>query len=213
MRAMADLVGIGVGPFNLSLAALLEPVAEMKALFLEQRGQFAWHPDQLLPGARLQTSFLKDLVTPVDPTSRHSFLNYLRARRRFYEFLNADQAAILRAEFADYLAWVAGRLGSLRFAWPVEEVTLRGDRLQARRCQRRREHRDDRGRHRQATIPSRMVERGTARALPAQLGCAQRHASLARQARGRDWWRPVGCRAVPGDCPGPVRAGGEGGLD
>ncbi len=129
MTTMVDLAGIGVGPFNLSLAALLEPVAGTSALFLEQRGHFAWHPEQMLPGARLQTSFLKDLVTPVDPTSRHSFLNYLRAQRRFYEFLNADQPAILRAEFADYLAWVAGRLGSLRFSWPVEEVGLIGDRL------------------------------------------------------------------------------------
>ena len=129
MTVAADLVGIGVGPFNLSLAALLEPVTGTGALFLEQREHFAWHPEQMLPGARLQTSFLKDLVTPVDPTSRHSFLNYLRAQRRFYEFLNADQPAILRAEFADYLAWVAGRLGSLRFSWPVEEIGLAGDRL------------------------------------------------------------------------------------
>ena len=80
-------------------------------------------------GCAAGDTFLKDLVTPVDPTSRHSFLNYLRAQRRFYEFLNADQPAILRAEFADYLAWVAGRLGSLRFSWPVEEVGLSGDRL------------------------------------------------------------------------------------
>ncbi len=129
MILTTDLAGIGVGPFNLSLAALLEPVRDVRALFLERREQFAWHPEQLLPGARLQTSFLKDLVTPVDPTSRHSFLSYLRARRRFYEFLNADQTAVLRAEFADYLGWVAGRLASLRFAAPVDTVRLDGDHL------------------------------------------------------------------------------------
>ena len=52
MTTMADLVGVGVGPFNLSLAALLEPVAGTSVLFLEQRGHFAWHPEQMLPGAR-----------------------------------------------------------------------------------------------------------------------------------------------------------------
>lgn len=124
-----DLAGIGIGPFNLSLAALAAPLSRLRTLFLERRAGFAWHPDQLLPGARLQTSFLKDLVTPVDPTSPYSFLNYVRAKRRFYEFLNADQPAILRAEFADYLAWVAARLPSLRFSAPIETVRLDGRRL------------------------------------------------------------------------------------
>lgn len=124
-----DLAGIGIGPFNLSLAALLDPLTQFRARFFDQRTHFAWHPDQMLPGARLQTSFLKDLVTPVDPTSRHSFLNYLVAKGRFYEFLNADQTAILRAEFADYLAWVAGNLTSLTYRQKVQEITLDGDRL------------------------------------------------------------------------------------
>lgn len=131
MSPNVDLAGIGIGPFNLSLAALLEPVAELRAVFFERRRRFAWHPDQLLPGARLQTSFLKDLVTPVDPTSRHSFLNYIVTKRRFYEFMNADQDAVLRAEFADYLAWVAGRLEKLVFGGRIDEVGLDGDRLRA----------------------------------------------------------------------------------
>ena len=124
MSELLDLAGIGIGPFNLSLAALLEPVAELNARFFERKRAFGWHEGQLLPATRLQTSFLKDLVTPVDPTSRHSFLAYLVEKGRFYEFVHADQAAVGRAEFADYLAWVAGRIASLRFAASVASVDI-----------------------------------------------------------------------------------------
>jgi lysine N6-hydroxylase len=124
MSEPLDLAGIGIGPFNLSLAALLEPVAGLCARFFERKSTFSWHGGQLLPATRLQTSFLKDLVTPVDPTSRHSFLAYLVEKGRFYEFVHADQAAVSRAEFADYLGWVAGRLASLRFAASVDAIDL-----------------------------------------------------------------------------------------
>jgi len=59
------LAGIGVGPANLSLAALLAPISRIRARFFERRAAFAWHPGMMLPGARMQTSFLKDVVTPV----------------------------------------------------------------------------------------------------------------------------------------------------
>ena len=62
-----DLVGIGIGPFNLSLAAQLDDVRDVKYAFLEQKAEFAWHPDMMLPGVELQTSFLKDLVTLTNP--------------------------------------------------------------------------------------------------------------------------------------------------
>jgi lysine N6-hydroxylase len=124
MSELLDLAGIGIGPFNLSLAALLEPVPGLRACFFEGKRAFSWHEGQLLPATRLQTSFLKDLVTPVDPTSRHSFLAYLVEKGRFYEFVHADHAAVSRAEFADYLAWVAGRLASLRFAASVDAIEV-----------------------------------------------------------------------------------------
>src|SRR4051812_45468460 len=64
-----DVVGSGLGPFNLSLAALVEPITEVKVRFFEAHGTFQWHSGMMLPGARLQVSFLKDLVTLVDPSS------------------------------------------------------------------------------------------------------------------------------------------------
>jgi lysine N6-hydroxylase len=124
MNAPLDLAGIGIGPFNLSLAALLEPIEGVASRFFERERAFSWHQGQLLPGTRLQTSYLKDLVTPVDPTSRHSFLAYLVEKGRFYEFLHAGQPAASRAEFADYFAWAARRVGGLRFDAPVQSVDL-----------------------------------------------------------------------------------------
>ena len=122
-----DLAGIGIGPFNLSIAALLDGQRSVNALFLDNKSTFSWHPGMQLPGSRLQTSCLKDLVTGVDPCNPHSFLNYLVQHGRFYDFLSANMPAISRAEYADYLGWVAARLGNLRFDSPVESVHFNGD--------------------------------------------------------------------------------------
>ncbi|TQV76126.1 lysine N(6)-hydroxylase/L-ornithine N(5)-oxygenase family protein [Denitrobaculum tricleocarpae] len=128
-----DLVGVGLGPSNLSLAALLEPVTDFHARFFDQRPKFDWHPGLMLPDARLQTSFLKDLVTAADPTSRHSFLAYLVHKKRFYDFVNASFENISRSEFADYLGWVASRVRNASFNTPVREVAFDGARFQVRR--------------------------------------------------------------------------------
>jgi lysine N6-hydroxylase len=119
---MLDIAGIGIGPFNLSLAALLAPLADVKARFYERRAGFDWHPGMMLPGTQMQTSFLKDLVTPVDPTSPYSFLAYLVEQGRFYRFINADFPRVKRLEFAHYLRWAAERLPTLEFRKSVKEV-------------------------------------------------------------------------------------------
>ena len=127
-----DVVGVGVGPFNLSLAALLSPLGEVKSRFFERSASFEWHPGMMLAGSCMQTSFLKDLVTPADPTSRFGFLSYLVDKGTFYRFLNAEYPRVLRAEFASYLRWVADRLPNLRFGCDVKEVALCNGRLSVR---------------------------------------------------------------------------------
>jgi lysine N6-hydroxylase len=117
-----DLAGIGIGPFNLSLAALLAPLSGVRARFFERRAAFDWHPGMMLPGTRMQTSYLKDLVTPVDPTSPYGFLSYLVQQGRFYRFINADFPRVRRAEFADYLRWVAEQVPNLSFGEGVRAV-------------------------------------------------------------------------------------------
>ncbi|MGV9427746.1 lysine N(6)-hydroxylase/L-ornithine N(5)-oxygenase family protein [Streptomyces sp. NPDC003656] len=117
-----DLVGIGIGPCNLSLAALAHPLAELDAVFYEQRPAFTWHPGLLIEDATLQVPFLADLVTLADPTSPWSFLNYLRARQRLFPFYFAEHFHIRRAEFDAYCRWVARHLPGLRFSHQVDTV-------------------------------------------------------------------------------------------
>jgi lysine N6-hydroxylase len=120
-----DLLGIGAGPANLSLAALLTPVDGLSFRFLERRSAVSWHPGLLLPDARLQVSFLKDLVTPVLPTSPFSFLSFLVEHKRFYRFTAAGYDRPSRAEFDQYLRWVASRLPSIEYGQRVEAVEHR----------------------------------------------------------------------------------------
>ncbi|ABG03383.1 L-lysine 6-monooxygenase (NADPH) [Rubrobacter xylanophilus DSM 9941] len=122
-----DLLGVGIGPFNLSLAALLEPVEEVEALFVEQKPRFDWHPGLLMEGTTLQVPFLADLVTMADPTSPHSFLNYLREQGRLYNFYFLERFHVPRREYEHYCRWVAERLPSCRFGERVEGVRHAGD--------------------------------------------------------------------------------------
>ena len=64
--------------------------------------------------------FLADLVTMADPTSRHSFLEYLRAHDRLYRFYLREQFHLPRREYDHYCRWVAGRLAACRFGTRVE---------------------------------------------------------------------------------------------
>ncbi len=127
-----DLAGIGIGPSNLSLASLLDSVGTIHAHFFERRSKFDWHPGMMLPDVELQSSYLKDLVTPVLPTSPWSFISYLVAHKRLYAFLNAQYDAVPRREFAAYLAWVASRLNGLTFDAAVRDVSFDKDRFRLR---------------------------------------------------------------------------------
>ncbi|GHC83354.1 monooxygenase [Nocardiopsis terrae] len=117
-----DLVGVGLGPFNLALAALADAVPDLSAHFLEARTSFSWHPGLLLEGARLQVPFLADLVSLVDPTSRWSFLSYLRAHDRLFPFYFSENFHVPRREYDDYCRWVAHSLDSCTFDARVSAV-------------------------------------------------------------------------------------------
>ncbi|MEU3309718.1 SidA/IucD/PvdA family monooxygenase [Nocardiopsis sp. NPDC006832] len=120
------IAGIGVGPANLSLAALLHDDPEQPNLFFDRKADFSWHDDQLLPGATLQVSIFKDLVSLSDPTSRFSFLSYLHDHGRTYHFFNAQFAEVPRAEFRNYLAWAARENENIAFSESVERVDFDG---------------------------------------------------------------------------------------
>ena len=118
-----DVVGVGVGPFNLGLAAMLDSVEEdVDAAFLERDAEFQWHEGMLLDGATLEVPFLADLVTLADPTSENSYLNYLRETGRIYEFYFYETFQIPRREYNDYLRWVVARLDTCAFNREVTDV-------------------------------------------------------------------------------------------
>ena len=119
-----DVVGVGVGPFNLSVAALLHPIDSLLSCFLEVRPEFQWHPGLLFSESTIQTSYLKDLVTPADPTSPFSFLSFIFHQKRFYRFLNTNFQRVTRKEFNQYLQWVCDKLPTLRFGYRVRDVSL-----------------------------------------------------------------------------------------
>ena len=75
-----DLVGVGIGPFNLGLAALAAPL-DLDAVFLDRADEFRWHPGMMLEGATIQVPFLADLVTMADPTSSQTFSSAASPRR------------------------------------------------------------------------------------------------------------------------------------
>jgi lysine N6-hydroxylase len=126
-----DAIGVGIGPFNLSLAALLAPTG-FHARFFERNAEFQWHPGLLFPESTIQVSYLKDLVTLADPTSRYSFLAFLHAKKRFYRFINTGQARVHRLEFNQYLQWVAGQLDNVEFGAEVRMVSLEADHFNVR---------------------------------------------------------------------------------
>ncbi|MFE0764847.1 lysine N(6)-hydroxylase/L-ornithine N(5)-oxygenase family protein [Streptomyces smyrnaeus] len=118
-----DFVAIGLGPFNLGLACLTAPIPELDGVFLDDKPEFNWHPGMMLDDSTLQTPFLSDLVTLADPTSPFSFLNYLKESGRLYSFYIRESFYPLRAEFSDYCAWAADRLGeTVRFGHRVTTV-------------------------------------------------------------------------------------------
>ena len=118
-----DLIGIGIGPFNLGLAALLSSHNEVSSLFLESKAAFSWHAGLLLPDTTLQVPFLADLVTMIAPTHPLSYLNYLHEQDRLYKFYYYEKFQIPRREYDHYCRWAAEKLPACRFDAQVTGVT------------------------------------------------------------------------------------------
>ncbi|WP_432040404.1 lysine N(6)-hydroxylase/L-ornithine N(5)-oxygenase family protein [Streptomyces cucumeris] len=122
LDAPLDLAGVGIGPFNLSLAALAHRVPGLRTAFYDQRPAFQWHPGLLIDGATIQVPFLADLVTLADPASPWSFLSYLKAQDRLFPFYIAERFHIERSEYDAYCRWVSERLPGLHFGHQIDAV-------------------------------------------------------------------------------------------
>ena len=117
-----DLLGVGVGPFNLALAALASGVPGLRAAFLDRLPEFRWHPGLMIEGATVQVPFLADLVSLVEPAHPLSFLSYLADVERLFPFYFAERLHIDRTEYDDYLRWASKRLPACRFGTEVAGI-------------------------------------------------------------------------------------------
>lgn len=105
---MYDVVCVGFGPANIALAVALDelwPAARVK--FVEREPAPCWQPAMMLDGADIQNHPVRDLVTPRNPRSRYTFVNYLHEHGRLFRHLNVPSHHPLRKEFARYIQWVA----------------------------------------------------------------------------------------------------------
>lgn len=117
-----DFIAIGVGPFNLGLACLTEPLQEVNGLFFDKSEKFNWHPGMLLQDTTLQIPFLADLVTLADPTSKFSFLNYLKEKGKMYSFYIRENFLVLRNEYNQYCQWAINKLPNVFFNTEVTNI-------------------------------------------------------------------------------------------
>lgn len=118
-----DLICAGFGPASLAIGVAIhdaldgtDPSLEdipglqgraPKVAFLEKQSQFAWHAGMLLPGAKMQITFMKDMATMRNPRSEFTFINYLHHKGRLVEFANLDTFLPARVEYEDYMSWCA----------------------------------------------------------------------------------------------------------
>ncbi|KAK4703150.1 hypothetical protein P7C70_g3069, partial [Phenoliferia sp. Uapishka_3] len=84
----------------------------LKVCFVERFEEFKWHPGMMIPGSKMQISFLKDLATLRDPTSSYTFLSYLHSLSpsRLLSFISLSTFSPSRREFSDYMSWAANKV-------------------------------------------------------------------------------------------------------
>ena len=128
-----DLICVGFGPASLAIAVALHDELEgrnpalrsnlPKVRFIERQTQFAWHAGMLLPGTKMQISFIKDLATLRNPRSEFTFLNYLHRHNRLVPFTNLGTFLPQRIEYEDYMRWCAGHFDDVvEYGCDVEAV-------------------------------------------------------------------------------------------
>lgn len=117
-----DVVGIGIGPFNLGLACLLDKCTGLKTAFFDRKPSFDWHTGIMPEWTTLQIPFIADLVTFADPTNRFSVLNYLKESGRLHQFYIHENFYLSRAEYNKYCQWAVSKHNSLYFGKQVENI-------------------------------------------------------------------------------------------
>lgn len=119
-----DVVGIGFGPANIALAIAAEELeTDLSFKFIERNASPGWQEEMLLPESDIQNHPLRDLVTPRNPKSHYTFVNFLFENDRLFEHLNLPLQHPLRLEYRQYVTWVAGHfVGSVDYGCEADAV-------------------------------------------------------------------------------------------
>ncbi|WP_075182004.1 lysine N(6)-hydroxylase/L-ornithine N(5)-oxygenase family protein [Pantoea sp. 1.19] len=152
MNPIYDFVAIGIGPFNLGLACLTDPLAQVNGVFLDKNPGFDWHTGMMLESAHLQTPFMADLVTLADPTSRFSLLNYMKQKGKLYAFYIREDFFLMRKEYNQYCQWACSQLSNLHWNTHVDNLSW----LEEEQCYRVESHHTGSG-ERQIWLARRLV--------------------------------------------------------
>ncbi|BCH57075.1 SidA/IucD/PvdA family monooxygenase [Agrobacterium vitis] len=113
MQKTYDLLGIGFGPANIGLAIACEEKGFIEnCLFLDKSPDPIWQEQMLFEESldihsNIQNIPYRDLVTPRNPRSKYTFLNYLHENGLLFEHLNMDLLLPMRPDFAAYIKWVS----------------------------------------------------------------------------------------------------------
>jgi L-ornithine N5-oxygenase len=128
-----DVIGIGFGPANIALAIAAEELHPgLDIHFIERNARAGWQEEMLLPESDIQNHPLRDLVTPRNPRSRYTFVNFLFEQGRLFEHLNLPLAHPLRVEYRQYVMWVAQHFAQrTRYGHAVRAIvpTIEGGRI------------------------------------------------------------------------------------
>ena len=130
-----DLICVGFGPASLAIAVALHDKLEgcdapmestpPNVRFIERQPRFAWHAGMLLPGTKMQITFIKDLATLRNPRSEFTFLNYLHRNNRLVPFTNLGTFLPQRIEYEDYMRWCATHFDDVvDYGYNVEAVDV-----------------------------------------------------------------------------------------
>ena len=128
-----DLICVGFGPASLAIAVALHDELESgglalntdapKVRFIERQDKFRWHAGMLLPGTKMQITFIKDLATLRNPRSEFTFINYLHQNDRLVQFTNLGTFLPQRIEYEDYMRWCAEHFNEVvDYGYDVQSV-------------------------------------------------------------------------------------------
>lgn len=122
-ESSVDLLCVGFGLSSIAIAAALaDRNPDGRVCFFERQSSFSWGPANTLSENKIQTPFLRDLVSMRNPRSRFTFINYLHSTNQLVAYTNASSLYPSKLIMGQYLAWAAEQIEKLGWVSYGSEV-------------------------------------------------------------------------------------------